>query len=843
MLYHHWRDESVDLVEDGSSASMYERLVKRLLPKVLEYEKNRDKLEQATEDLMDEDDVCPDVCANIQQSEHDDMQTVVEQTNDLGFFDPDRPANQRNYDIAVDVGLRPNADMEVGEVVRGRISDDDYISMVRHLNKKQREFFLHAIKWIRTKTEPLRVFLSGGAGCGKSVVVNSLYQCLHRCLCSTQGDNPEDCRILLCAPTGKAAYQIKGVTLHSAFKFNPNRSLMKQDVLSSSARTTLVNLYRHLKVVIVDEVSMVGNKCFRLLDKRLQQIKENNQFMGGVHLIMVGDFFQLRPVMDGWIFELIGNHYCSLACNLWKDNNFVLHELTEIMRQKDDLQYAQIMNRLREGNQTDEDISVLKSCKVAINVKVHPDYPLDKGHLFVSNKKVNGHNSFLFEKRTNPNAGNPVDCADVVLGHYLPSVKEKTLQAAKKKSVSETANLMTKLPIAVNQRYDICTNLNIPDGLINGTGCVLKHVSYEEQQPGRPSILWVKIDDDDEAGKDQRKKYERFYKHGIDKTWTPLFAAKRQFNLGRDFKPVERKQFPLRPAAAKTIHKSQGSTVREVVVDLSFYRKTAGSHYVALSRIPNKSGLFLLDLAEDNITVDQNVVVEMERLRTNETMDLCYIPVYNFPSDSLKVSFLNARSLHKHFDDVKHDHSMQCSDIMAFCETRLYEHEQDIYRFEGYNLHMNCQPQNSQNVRPHLGLAVYVKEGIDVLDVTCLRFSDNEYLILKFIYRSVVVQAVVLYRKSASNMQQFFRDISKISEYLDPSNKLLVIGDFNCDMNTSFDAKVTIESHCHVKHIKTEPTFQNTSGAISAIDNAFGNVENYLSSEIECPYTDHKIVA
>ena len=57
---------------------------------------------------------------------------------------------------------------------------------------------------------------------------------------------------------------------------------------------------------------------------------------------------------------------------MWKDNCFVLHELTEIMRQKDDLEYAQVMNRLREGKHTDDNLTVLKSCKVAINVKVHP---------------------------------------------------------------------------------------------------------------------------------------------------------------------------------------------------------------------------------------------------------------------------------------------------------------------------------------------------------------------------------------------------------------------------------------------------------------------------------------
>ncbi len=92
-------------------------------------------------------------------------------------------------------------------------------------------------------------------------------------------------------------------------------------------------------------------------------------------------------------------------------------------------------------------------------------------------------------------------------------------------------------------------------------------------------------------------------------------------------------------------------------------------------------------------------------------------------------------------------------------------------------------------------------------------------------------------------MQHFFRDISKISEYLNPNNTLLIIGDFNCDFNGAFDAKVAVETHCHVKHIKTEPTFQNTSGALTTIDNIFSNVEENMVSVVECPYSDHKILA
>ena len=135
---------------------------------------------------------------------------------------------------------------------------------------KQREIFYHVLKWVKTKDEPFYVFLTGAAGCGKSVVVKAVYQALHRYLCSTEGENPEDCRIILCAPTGKAAYNINGCTNHAAFKIPANQGFDYKP-LSSDQLNTLRVKYRHLSVVIIDEISMVGNRQFNFINLRLQE--------------------------------------------------------------------------------------------------------------------------------------------------------------------------------------------------------------------------------------------------------------------------------------------------------------------------------------------------------------------------------------------------------------------------------------------------------------------------------------------------------------------------------------------------------------------------------------------
>jgi hypothetical protein len=164
----------------------------------------------------------------------------------------------------------------------------------------------------------LYALLEGGAGVGKSVVVRACFQTLHRHLYSQIGENPDDIRILLCAPTGKTAYNINGVTLHNAFQIKPSRNKLIQ-TLSCDIRNTLQMKYRNLSIAMIDEISMVENKMLSLLNSRLQIIKGNHQLFGGISIIAIGDFYQLKPAFDGWIFDDLNKGYGALAPNLWKE--------------------------------------------------------------------------------------------------------------------------------------------------------------------------------------------------------------------------------------------------------------------------------------------------------------------------------------------------------------------------------------------------------------------------------------------------------------------------------------------------------------------------------------------
>ena len=116
------------------------------------------------------------------------------------------------------------------ELLIKRLSDAEYYKLVRSLNEKQRQFFYHVLHSIKTSDKPLKLFLSGGAGVGKSTVTNALYEALIRYLNSTPGENPDEVKVHKTAHTGKAAFNINGNTLHSTFKVPANKGFANMTV-------------------------------------------------------------------------------------------------------------------------------------------------------------------------------------------------------------------------------------------------------------------------------------------------------------------------------------------------------------------------------------------------------------------------------------------------------------------------------------------------------------------------------------------------------------------------------------------------------------------------------------
>jgi hypothetical protein len=207
-------------------------------------------------------------------------------------------------------------------------------------------------------------------------------------------------------------------------------------------------------------------------------------------------------------------------------------------------------------------------------------------------------------------------------------------------------------------------------------------LNNNQRAAGIVSVLF----DDERVGRQTRTERQFMYTPHISQTWTPILHVSRQFQVGRGkSNQVLRKQLLLRHSAAKTVQRSQG-----VVLDFTSRRKQPHTHYVGLSRVRSLDGLFINNLCEDRIPVSDSFRAEMEALRSDRRMRLTLRFPYMIEDSSLKISFLNVRSLPKHSEYIKLDRSLMTCDLCIFCETRLMLHDvsdtNHPYNLPGYGL-------------------------------------------------------------------------------------------------------------------------------------------------------------
>ena len=351
--------------------------------------------------------------------------------------------------------------------------------------------------WINCKDQRIYAFLTCGADVGKSVVIRVLYQSLYRILNLRDGENPEDITILLCAYRGFAAFNISGQTICSSFH---KKIYQGTNILSPDELNTFRIKYRHLKVIIIDEISMLGNLTLSFIDTRLQQLTGTKAVFGGLSAIAVGDFYQIKPVGDKLICLDLEKGASSLAQNLWKEL-FKMYELVDIMRQKNDLDFAQLLNRLRLNEMTDEDKNMLQTRIVDRDTG---GYPKDALHLFAENKFVNEHNDKILCQM--PGEKVVIPCNDSVVSANIPAKECQKLIKSLPDDCSNTGNLMNLLTVVVGMIVVMTANVAVEDGLRNGATGVVKYIDYRMERTNRPSIICV-LFDDPRIGRSAREKY------------------------------------------------------------------------------------------------------------------------------------------------------------------------------------------------------------------------------------------------------------------------------------------------------------------------------------------------
>lgn len=227
--------------------------------------------------------------------------------------------------------------------ITNRLSHEKFCMLLRTLNVGQKSFILEFIRrLLYAKDELLQVFLSGPAGSGKSYVLRCLMETANR---FTVRQNVNKCAYVACATTGKAAVNIDGTTIHTAFNIgiNSKRRLPLQDCRIQSMRCD----FAEVSTVILDEVSMMGAELLNVVAERLRCIGSKPYHnLGGFHTIFTGDLRQLPPVNARAVYTRPPNMLQD--CMIWQ--NLQYYELNEVVRQSDKT-FSDILTKIGNGDQ------------------------------------------------------------------------------------------------------------------------------------------------------------------------------------------------------------------------------------------------------------------------------------------------------------------------------------------------------------------------------------------------------------------------------------------------------------------------------------------------------------
>jgi|694.fasta_scaffold00741_26 ATP-dependent DNA helicase PIF1 len=380
------------------------------------------------------------------------------------------------------------------------------------------------------------LFLTGSAGTGKSFTIKEIVRYL----------DSNNIIYGLTALTGCAAVLINGQTIHSFLGLGISRDLNTIIKNLEKFKKQLI-IIKNLQTLIIDEISMMDNQLFELINNLLKYIKKNDMAFGGIQVILVGDFHQLPP---------IENDYC-FASPIWKELRLSSVILTEIIRQKDDDDLKTILEEIRNENISEKSMEILKN--LVITDKYYKDDEIKPTRLYPINTNVDKINAYEYKKLLKKNSN------------------EEVLYKAKANS-KEFIKDMDKLDIklTLNAQIMVIRNLSIENKLVNGTRGIV--VEMKE--------LSVIIRDNDDR------------LHEISYHTDMNMNGKK--NIGIAF-------IPLKLAYAISIHKSQGASIDNLEIDLGDDIFITGQLYTAISRATNIKNLKLLNFSKSSLMKNKKI--------------------------------------------------------------------------------------------------------------------------------------------------------------------------------------------------------------------------------------------
>ena len=398
------------------------------------------------------------------------------------------------------------------------------------------------------------LFLTGRAGTGKSVLLRHFRENTKK-------------RVVVAAPTGIAALNVQGQTIHSLFRLAPQ--LQRKGRLAPNSR--VCTLLKRIDTLVIDEISMVRADLLDAIDERLREAFRNNLPFGGVQILLFGDVYQLPPIVEEGLmpyFEAVHQGYFFFNALVWRETEFKIYELTQVFRQKDPV-FRELLNAVRDGTITDEQLEQLNGCS--------PISMPDEGTVTLAT--TNALVTEINQQRLDQLKGKAHQYQAVITGEMKKSV------------------FPTEENLHLKKDAQVVLLKNDKDGRwVNGTVGKIEKLSEE--------TIAVRV-----GGRVYTLEKETWEEIGYT---YDLETQKVEMQVLSSFT-----QYPIRLAWALTIHKSQGQTYDSVALDLTTATFAPGQLYVALSRCTRLEGLFLkMPVKRGHIIVEPKVIAFMARRET-----------------------------------------------------------------------------------------------------------------------------------------------------------------------------------------------------------------------------------
>lgn len=432
------------------------------------------------------------------------------------------------------------------------------------------EYFKRALDLMENTNKTL--FITGRAGTGKSTLLQYFRE--------TTSKN-----VVVLAPTGVAAINVGGQTIHSFFHFPP--SITIDTVRSKEPSKKLKELLKHTAAIIIDEVSMVRADLLDCIDEALKFYLDNDKPFGGVQMIFIGDLYQLPPVVSSKEEkEMFQTYYSSpyfFEAKILENVEIELVELEKIYRQKDP-EFIDLLNKIRNSSVQDDDIQRLNSR----HVHDFDDY--------------DNREDFCITLTTTNAA------ADTINSKKLSQLKTKTKKYhGVVTGEFDNKNFPTSLELELKVGAQIMLVHNDSAGKwVNGSIGRIIDIKFDEES--KEDYLVVELKNKAEVNV-SRHTWD-IYRYTFDRDMGKL-----------DVETVGSfTQYPVRLAWAVTIHKSQGKTFENVAVDIGSGTFAQGHAYVAISRCTSFEGLILKKpIYKKHIWIDRHIMKFLTRFQYDKS--------------------------------------------------------------------------------------------------------------------------------------------------------------------------------------------------------------------------------